>query len=174
MLKKICNLLTMLILVALAILAALLILPTLFGYKSLAVLSGSMEPKYPVGSIVYAKEINPEELKIGDVISYSIGGETLVTHRVINILSEEQQIITKGDANETEDISPVVYSSIVGKVYFYMPYLGYISIYAKTPLGIIAICGILIIMILLIFLPEVFEGNHSDKTKKDLDEASNI
>jgi len=60
MLKKICNLLTMLMLVALAILAALLILPTLLGYKSLAVLSGSMEPKYPVGSIVYAKEINPE------------------------------------------------------------------------------------------------------------------
>ena len=174
MLKKICNLLTMLILVALAILAALLILPTLLGYKSLAVLSGSMEPKYPVGSVVYAKEINPEELQVGDVVSYSIGGETLVTHRVFNILSEEQQIITKGDANETEDMNPVAYSSVVGKVHFHMPYLGYISIYAKTPLGIIAICGILIVMILLIFLPEIFEDNHPDKIKKDSDVADNI
>ena len=173
MLRKICNLLSTLIIVVLAILAALLIFPSLLGYKSLAVLSGSMEPKYPVGSIVYAKEINPEELKIGDVVSYSIGGETLVTHRVFDILSEEQQIITKGDANDTEDMNPVAYASIVGKVDFHVPYLGYISIYAKTPIGIIAICGVLIAMILLIFLPEVLEDNHSDKTNKKMDEVNN-
>jgi len=71
-------------------------------------------------------------------------------------------------------MNPVAYSSIVGKVDFHMPYLGYISIYAKTPLGIIAICGILIVMILLIFLPEIFEDNHPDKIKKDSDAAGNI
>lgn len=166
MLKHICNFLTTIILIALAVLAALLILPTIFGFKSLAVLSGSMEPKYPVGSIVYAKEIDPVQLQVGDVVSYTIGVETLVTHRVSQILPGEQQIITKGDANETEDINPVGYASIVGKVHFHVPYLGYISIYAKTPLGIIVICGILIIMILLIFLPEIFDENHKVKNKE--------
>ncbi len=163
MLKHICNFLTTIILIVLAVLAALLILPTLFGFKSLAVLSGSMEPKYPVGSIVYAKEIEPAQLQVGDVVSYSIGGETLVTHRVSQILPEEQQIITKGDANETEDLNPVDYTSIVGKVRFHVPYLGYVSIYAKTPIGIIVICGILIIMILLIFLPEIFDETHKQE-----------
>ena len=167
MLKKICNLLTTIILIGLAILAALLVLPTILGYKSLAVLSGSMEPKYQVGSIVYAKEVNPNELQIGDVISYSIGGETLVTHRVFKIMEEEQQLITKGDANDTEDMNPVSYAAVVGKVQFHVPYLGYISIYAKTPLGIIVICGILIIMILLIFLPEIISENRDGKDNPD-------
>lgn len=163
MLKKICNLLTTLILLGLAIIAALLIIPTILGYKSLAVLSGSMEPKYPVGAIVYAKEVDPSTLQVGDVISYSIGEETLVTHRVFKIIPEEQQLITKGDANDTEDINPVAFSAVVGKVQFHAPYLGYISIYAKTPLGIVAICGILIIMILLIFIPEILDENKTDK-----------
>lgn len=166
MLKKICNILTTIIMIMLATLAALLIVPSLLGYKSLAVLSGSMEPKYPVGSIVYAKEVDPTLLQVGDVVSYSIGGETLVTHRVFKIDTQQQQITTKGDANDTEDLNPVSYSAIVGKVNFQVPYLGYISIYAKTPIGIIVICGILIIMILLIFLPEVFDESQLEKNKK--------
>ena len=171
MLKKICNLLTTIMLLALAILAGLLIIPTLLGFKSLAVLSGSMEPKYPVGSIVYAKEIDPTLLKVGDVVSYSIGEETLVTHRVFKMMPEEMQLLTKGDANETEDINPVPYSSIVGKVQFHAPYLGYVSIYAKTPLGIVAICAVLIIMILLIFIPEIIEENKDESTEGKEKEA---
>ena len=163
MLKKICNLLTTLILFGLAVIAALLIIPTILGYKSLAVLSGSMEPKYPVGAIVYTKEVDPNTLQVGDVISYSIGEETLVTHRVFKIIPEEKQLITKGDANDTEDMNPVAYSAVVGKVQFHVPYLGYISIYAKSPLGIVAICGILIVMILLIFIPEILDENKTGK-----------
>ena len=60
MVKKICDVLTTLILIILAALAALLLVPRLVGYQTYAVLSGSMEPEISVGSIVYTKEVEPE------------------------------------------------------------------------------------------------------------------
>jgi len=168
MLKKICNILSSFIIFLLVILAAVMILPTILGYKSLAVLSGSMEPTYPVGCIVYVKNIDPNQLKVGDVISYSIGQETLVTHRINEIVVDQGYLITKGDANDSTDMNPVQFSAVVGKVNFHLPYLGYVSIYAKTPLGIIAVCGILIIMILIIFIPEILNTDEEDENKKSI------
>ena len=79
----------------------------------------------------------------------------MVTHRVMEINAEAETIITKGDANDVEDGKPVSFSQVVGKEVFHIPYLGYISIYIKTPLGIMVVCGILIVLILLNFLPSV-------------------
>ena len=166
MLKIICNILSSILIFLLAVMAGVMILPTILGYKSLAVLSGSMEPVYPVGCIVYAKEVDPNQLQVGDVISYSIGQETLVTHRMHEIMAGEGYLITKGDANDSADINPVLFSAVMGKVNFHLPYLGYVSIYAKTPLGIIVVCGILIIMILLIFIPEIFSSDDEKEERK--------
>lgn len=165
MLRKICDILAGVLLVALAILAGLLILPRCFGCVSLAVLSGSMEPEIPVGSIVFAKEVEPETLQVGDVITYQFGSGTMVTHRIQEILIEEEAVITKGDANDVEDGAPVAFSTIVGKKVFHVPYLGYMSIYAKTPLGIMAICGVIIVLVLLVFLPDVFSSEEDEKKK---------
>ncbi len=157
MLKKICGFLSTILLIVLFALAVLLIGPTLIGMKSMAVLSGSMEPKIPVGSIVYVEDVEPSTLQTGDVITYSISGSTMVTHRVVEVDAENQSIITKGDANEVEDGAPVTFSQVVGKMKMHVPYLGYISIYIRTPLGIAAACGVLIVVVLLTFLPEVFK-----------------
>lgn len=157
MLKKICGFLSTILLIVLFILAVLLIGPNLLGMKSLAVLSGSMEPKVPVGSIVYIDDVEPATLQKDDVITYSIGGGTMVTHRVVEVDTTNQTIITKGDANEVQDANPVAFSQVVGKMKMHVPYLGYISIYIRTPLGIAAACGILIVVVLLTFLPEVFK-----------------
>ena len=156
MLRKICGFLSTILLIVLFALAALLIGPNLLGMKSLAVLSGSMEPKIPVGSIVYIDDAEPSTLQTGDVITYNLGG-TMVTHRVVDVDVEKQSIITKGDANEVEDGAPVAFSQVVGKMKMHVPYLGYISIYIRTPLGIAAACGVLIVVVLLTFLPEVFK-----------------
>lgn len=157
MLKKICGFLSTVLLIVLFALAVLLIGPNLLGMKSLAVLSGSMEPGIPVGSIVYVEDVEPSTLQKDDVITYSISGGTMVTHRVVDIDVENQSIITKGDANEVEDGAPVAFSQVVGKMKMHVPLLGYISIYIRTPLGIAAACGVLIIVVLLTFLPEVFK-----------------
>lgn len=166
MLKKICGILSTLLLVVLAALAALLIVPKLMGYQEMAVLSGSMEPNIHVGAIVYVKETSFDDIEEEDVITYRLSGGTYVTHRVVEIDEEAQTVITKGDANEDVDSSPVAAEQIAGKAAFNVPLIGYISIYAKTPVGIGAICGVLVVIIILNFLPEIFSKEEKEKNEK--------
>ena len=163
MVKKICNILSTLVMVVLALIAAALIVPKFLGYEQFAVLSGSMEPSIHVGAIVYAKAAEPDTLKNGDIVTYRLGNETRVTHRIVEIDTAAQTVITKGDANDAQDASPVLFENIQGKYAFNIPYLGYISIYAKTPLGIGAVCGILVVVILLNFLPDALAGEGNSK-----------
>lgn len=168
MLKKICGILSGIILLVLAVLAGLLIIPKLMGYEEMAVLTGSMEPNYPVGSLIFVKEIEPDQLEVGDVITYRLDSDTVVTHRIVEIDKEAQTVTTKGDANSSNDGSPVPYSEIVGKAHFKIPYLGYVSMNIKTPKGIMAICGVLIAIILLTFLPEIFSPEEEEEQKEKL------
>ncbi|MBR3607375.1 MAG: signal peptidase I [Lachnospiraceae bacterium] len=166
MIKKICNIISSFLLILLFIIAILLIGPNILGMKGMAVLSGSMEPSIPVGSIVYVKETELEELKLEDVITYSLPGGTYVTHRITDINTEENTLITKGDANEVNDASPVSFAQVVGKMVFHVPLLGFISICIKTPLGIAVGCGVLIIVILLTYLPDALQEEENKEKKK--------
>lgn len=157
MLKKICNFFSSLIFIILLLIALVMFVPNILGYKSFAVISGSMEPNIHVGSIVYAKEADFNDLKVDDIISYQLSSDTMVTHRIVSIDNEKQTVVTKGDANDVEDSAPVSKENIIGKVAFSIPLLGYISLNMKTPLGILVICGIVAVLILLNFLPDVFE-----------------
>lgn len=91
----------------------------------------------------------------------------MVTHRINSIHEKNNSFITKGDANNTVDGTPVPYQNIVGKVKFTVPFLGYISMNIKTPLGIAMLCGVVAIIIILNFLPDVLEHEEEkDKNKK--------
>lgn len=164
MLQKICNFFIGIMILILAVLAGILIVPRVLGYTSFAVLSGSMTPEISVGSIVFAKETPFEDFEIGDIVTYKLSDEMMVTHRITEIDNDKQEFGTKGDANDAVDAEPIVFSRVVGKVAFHVPYLGYMTIYIKTPIGIAAICGVLFILILLFFLPEIFKKE--EKTKK--------
>ena len=153
--KAICNLLSTLIIIALAAIAIVLLVPRFMGKQTLAVLSGSMEPNIPVGAIVITEEVEPETIAVGDVITYRLSGDTMVTHRVTVNDKTAKQLTTKGDANNVEDGSPVSYNQVVGHVAGFVPFIGYIAIYIRTPLGIAGICAVLFVLILLTFLPEV-------------------
>lgn len=119
----------------LMIIVAIFLLPHFSGWRFDAVLSGSMEPALPVGGVVFIKPAQPADIGIGDIIAYRLG-EWLTSHRVIDIVSSsEPSFITKGDANEDADLSPVPASSVVGKVIFDVPYLGYLAAFVKTRLG---------------------------------------
>lgn len=113
-----------------------------------AITSGSMEPKYPIGSIVFAVPTDPEEIKEGDVISFQMGNVT-ATHRVIEVDREAKTFITKGDANENADGSPVDYGRVIGKVKLMLPLLGYVSMWL-TPKKLLLL---LIPIAILIMLP---------------------
>ena len=155
MVKKVCDFLSGVIFVFLVIMALLMFVPNLIGYKSMAVISGSMEPNIPVGSIVYAKKADFDDFKVGDVVSYRISESSMVTHRVEAIDNDARTLTTKGDANENADGSPVEENQIVGKVAFSVPLIGFISIYIKTPLGIAAGCAVIFVLILLNFIPDL-------------------
>ena len=152
--------------VCLVVIAIILYLPFFKGGKSLAVLSGSMEPELPVGSLVSTEEIPFDQLEIGDVITYQLMDRVMVTHRVSEINYETREIITKGDANNAVDAAVVTEQQVIGKVDYHIPYLGYLSIYIKTPLGIMVVCGILVVLIVLNFLPEIFRTDPKTDPKK--------
>lgn len=166
MVKKICNILSTIVLILLLGVAATILAPMLLGYKEMAVLSGSMEPNIPVGSIVYVKPMEASQLEVGDVCTYMLAdGSNYVTHRVISIDPENQTLVTQGDANESPD-GDVAFSQVLGEAQFHLPYLGYITINAKTPKGIMAICGVLVVVILVNFIPAIIDADEEEKEKK--------
>lgn len=157
MVDKICKILMNIIIVVLIILVGILFVPRFFGYQNFAVISGSMEPNMPVGSIVYAHPEDFENIKVNDVISYRVNEETMVTHRVVEVNEEDKSFITKGDANDVNDANPISYENVVGVVKMCIPLLGYITMYIKTPLGVGVLCGIVFIILLLNFLPDLLK-----------------
>lgn len=99
--------------------------PSVLGISFMQVQTGSMEPTYPVNSIVVTKKIDPAEIVAGDVISfYSTAGDTAgipVTHRVVEVQKTwggSPLFVTKGDANDCEDEEKVSTVSVIGKVVF--------------------------------------------------------
>ena len=115
---------------------------SLFGYRVYKVGSGSMEPNLKVNDIIVIKSTN--DYKINDIITYKNNSE-YVTHRIININNSE--IITKGDANNTQD-NPITKDLIVGKLIYKFHLIEFINYLLLKPftwillfiIGIIIIC----------------------------------
>lgn len=131
-------------LIAVVVLLAILLAGVrLIGFTPYTVLSGSMEPTYHVGSVVYVKKVDPTTLKVGDSITFYLTGNVIATHRIIEVHgagTAELGFRTQGDANENEDgITPA--SSVIGKVVFSIPLLGYVSTYLQNPIGLVCVVG---------------------------------
>lgn len=169
--KKIWNAVTTILLVLFVAFAAVMFLPRLFGMKPMAVLSGSMEPSYHVGSLIYVNEVSPENIKIGDPITFNLdGSDTVVTHRVIDIDKENKCFYTKGDANDNPDGGSVAYSDLLGKPIFSIPYLGYAAVYLNTRTGMIVLVTAIIAMLILTFLPDLIMGSDKERGGKKNEE----
>lgn len=163
-LKKVWNFISTIVVVLVVIFAVLLIGVRLFGVQVYSVISGSMEPEYPVGSLIYVKDINPSEIEVNDVITYVLPSETPSTHRVVRIDEENQLFYTKGDANETEDGAPVHFKNLIGTPVFKIPYLGYVAYYIQHPPGMYIAIAAGAVLLILVFLPDLFK---KDKKKDE-------
>jgi len=130
------------------------------------VYSGSMEPAIPVGSVVVIKPVDPETLKVGDILCFKIETEspTTVTHRIINITS--QGFITKGDANEDPDTWIVKKENVVGKVIATIPYLGYLGYFVRTPIGFILLIIIPAALLIIIEIKNIIKEAKKAKQEK--------
>ncbi|MBQ2960036.1 MAG: signal peptidase I [Oscillospiraceae bacterium] len=160
--KRIWNILTWTIVLAVMVLAILLGGTRIFGIKPYVVLSGSMEPVYHTGSLIYVKDIeDTRNIPDGTVITYMVSDDTIVTHRVVTAVPDEEdpsvvRYRTKGDANDIEDGTMVHYKNIIGTPVFSIPKLGYVANFIQNPPGTYITISLGAIFVLLLFLPELW------------------
>jgi signal peptidase len=115
-----------------AVLAAAVVVPRVGGATPYTVLTGSMTPTYPPGSLVVVRPVDPESILTGDAITYQLesGKPAVVTHRVVSQgFDGKGEVVfrTKGDANEDPDPNAVQAVQVKGEVWYSVPYLGYVN-----------------------------------------------
>ena len=139
---------SMIVLGIVAVAVALSLVPAIGGGHTLTVLSGSMAPSIPAGSVVIDRAAPARSLQVGDVVTYATTDEVsgvhiLITHRIIALRagSTGTQFITKGDANNTADDRAVGSSQIRGKVWYHVPYIGIARNFLLTKGALLIIGG---------------------------------
>ena len=131
--------------------------PKAFGLSIYEVITDSMTPEYPVGSVIYVEKIQPEKVKVDDVITFSIGTDTsqVMTHRVVAIDSENQIFTTKGDANKDVDVSPVAFQRVLGKPVYSIKHMGvWVQVFESTEGRVLL--GVLLVLVFALW----FAGDH--------------
>ncbi len=151
------------LLIVFIIMAFTLYAPHIIGIQTFKVLSGSMQPSYPVGSLVYVKKTTPDNINIGDVITFYINENSLVTHRVVSKDIDKKIFETKGDANEVKDGGVVSYDNVVGRAIFCVPYLGYVSSYFNTTQGSYLLVVFIAVLFIATFLPDILRKSKLSK-----------
>ena len=142
--------------VALTVICALFLMGSrLLGYRCFTVLSGSMEPKYRVGDLIYVKKVDVNSIQVGDAITFLLNENMVVaTHQVVRIDREKQCFYTKGLANEIEDHEPVHFNNVIGVPRFRIPKLGYVSDFVQNSPGRYITVAVMAALLVLAFLPE--------------------
>lgn len=161
--SKVWNIVTWVLVAAVVLLAVLLAGVRIVGLKPYVVLSGSMEPTYNPGELIYVRDVDPFELESGDVITYMMDESTIVTHRVAGVVPDEDdssvvRFRTKGDANDTEDGTLVHCRNIIGSPVLSIPYLGYVADYISHPPGLYIGIMVLCIILLAMFAPDLLRA----------------
>ncbi len=117
---------------AIAVLAAAVVVPRLAGGTPYAVTTGSMRPDLPPGTLLVVRAVSFGEIGTGDVITYQLqsGEATVATHRVVAVsagLDGDTTLVTRGDANDIPDAEPVQAVQVKGRLWYSVPYLGYVN-----------------------------------------------
>ncbi|TPW70033.1 signal peptidase I [Schumannella sp. 10F1B-5-1] len=116
-----------------AIVALLVVaIPAATGSTPYTVLTSSMEPKYPAGTLVVIKPVSADSIGVGDVITYQLksGEPEVVTHRVIAVNSAvggERTFTTQGDNNDIADAAPVREVQVRGELWYAVPFIGWVN-----------------------------------------------
>ncbi len=137
---------------------------SIFGYNMYIITTDSMKPNINSGDIIIINKADKENLKVGDVITFS-QPEGLITHRIVKI--EEDEYITKGDNNNIEDEKKVKYEQIKGRKVMKIPFLGKVVILLQDEVYIIVI----IIIVLLIYL-NVQTREEKDRIRREKKERA--
>jgi signal peptidase len=139
---------------ALTVALALTVGPRVFGYKALAVQSGSMEPGIPIGSLVVDVPADADRLRVGDVITFHRpdGANELITHRIVRIEERwgDRVFVTKGDANGAPDGWYVPASGSGLRYWFRIPFVGYLLAGAFARWAMLSLAAIVLCVVALV------------------------
>lgn len=135
-----------------AVIAVSVLVPRLGGGTPYAILTGSMRPGLPPGTLVVVRPVAPEDVAVGDVITYQLdsGEPAVVTHRVVAVgikADGERTFRTQGDANTGLDVEPVRPVQIRGELWYSVPHLGFVNKYVngdQRHLATLAVAGALL------------------------------
>lgn len=128
-------------------------IPGIFGYKPLIVMSGSMETSIYTGDLIFTKKVDPNTLKVGDVIAFREDDNYVTTHRIIEIkdVDGEKYFVTKGDNNNTIDKHLVSFNKIEGIYVSRIAGLGSALMFLQKPLGLVTVLLLIFIVGLIVF-----------------------
>ena len=126
----------------------------LLGYQPMIVLSGSMEPALKTGDIVVVKKISPELIKEGDIITFQVAEDIMITHRVKKVVTTAGGVSfkTKGDANKNEDRSLINEQQLLGRVVLKIPYGGYMANFVRSKWGFVFL---IVVPVIILFYSEI-------------------
>ena len=124
--------------------------PSIFGYSSLMVATGSMSGTIEEGDLIIIRDT--DDYKIGDIVTFFQDGDDIpTTHRIYNI-DENGNWKTRGDANNSYDKRSITNDEIIGEVVLVIPYVGTFIDWAVEGGGLIYIVGIFLILGLGIYI----------------------
>lgn len=140
---------------------------TVLNYMPAVVRSGSMVPSIQLGDMVISKVVGPNDIKIGDVISYRTDNGIPIIHRVVGLIEKDGKILfeTKGDANDAKDSMPVPQEKVIGRFVYKVSRVGYVVQFIKTRAGFFLV---IIVPIMLVSAIEfrAFYIEYKNKRKK--------
>ena len=150
-LPALCSIVGIVLILSVIIAMLLPSLPVFTNYEVFNVVSGSMEPTIPVGSLIIVQPVEPKTIQEGEIIAFTRSG-TPVTHRVVSNFSFESEFITKGDANLEADMSAVSYNDLIGVVRYHFDHVGDVLQYLTTIPGkiymlLVVACGVMFEML---------------------------
>lgn len=158
------GILTGVIMIGLFVMVVLILGKMTGSCEARIVLSGSMEPGIPTGSVAFVDRHYPfQKVELGEVIAYQVNERIMVLHRVIG--KDEETLETKGDANEHSDGWCVTPENYYGKIRFSIPKMGFWLSKMQTTAGKIQV---LLWTIMVVILSCFVEGkSHTEKKKKE-------
>lgn len=178
--KKISNILSTVLLVAVFLLLVVIFItrltghvPTIFGYSVFRVQTDSMEPTLEVGDVIIDKKVPANEIKKGDIVTYdclsgSLAGQT-ITHRVVTEPENKNGTYyyqTQGDRAGAELDAVISYDQIEGKMINKVPWMNKIYSFFLSPYGLVAF----IVVILVLFGYEMIRLIVSYKKLDEMDD----
>ena len=112
-----------------------------FGVEPLIIRGRSMSPSIPLGAVVFVREVAPEAIRAGDVVTIRAGNGMVFTHRVLEVIDPQDDLRfrTKGDANDSEDQNLTPSDGLVGRVESHVPVVGFLTMLASRPSGMASI-----------------------------------